>query len=80
MFNARDCAKEELTEYGIFIDEGEGSYTYLIPIERQDIIDWIVNNVTTPIKRLKKYSMYSPNYLGVTTWRRDDAKEFMSKK
>ena len=77
MFGSKDCATEELSDYGIFISDQEGWYTYLIPIERQDLANWIIDNVNLPMKQLRKFSMYVPNFIGQRTWQRDDCKKYM---
>lgn len=55
MFNTMDCAKEEIQDtHNILQYDIESHYLYFIPKEHKKIIDWIIENIKSPHKILKK--------------------------
>lgn len=55
-FDVTKCAMEEIQETtGMHYFWGEGWETYMIPKDRKDILDWILENATgNPVKIMKK--------------------------
>lgn len=68
-FMSRECALEELQEkFGILTSDGGGERVFLIPKGREDIFEWIKENVGLPYKVVSvlRYIplayLYSDNY------------------
>jgi len=78
MFGTRECATEELAaDFGIFIFLlSEGCYTYFIPLNHKEIINWIIPNIHSPYKILKKTSVGFVNTDKNQRWKRDRGKKF----
>ena len=77
MFMTRECVEDEIKEsHGIIILGGEGWATFLIPIRHTDLIEWVKNNATIPIKIVKRINMFFINHwhLDVDQERRKESK------
>lgn len=74
----QECATEELaTDYGIFrFLLSAGCYTYFIPLKYKEIIDWVVPNIRSPYKIIKKASVGFVNTDKNCRWYRDNGKKF----
>ena len=62
-----DCAYEELQEkFGILQSDAESHKIFLIPKDREDILEWIKENVKLPYKIISRirvpFKFYADNY------------------
>ena len=67
MFDARECAFEELQDkYGILSSDAEAERIFLIPKGKEDILEWVKNNVELPYKIVSKipvpFKFYHDNF------------------
>lgn len=71
MTDASACLREEIHEtYGILTSDTGGYYVWMIPKNRKDLFDWVVENTTVPYKVMKKV------HLGGWKWRGPEASTY----
>jgi len=80
-FEPKECAVEELQErFGILITHGENENAFLIPKGKEDIFEWIKDNVKLPYRIVTKmkhipFIFYRDN-CGLSDRKRKDSEEW----
>lgn len=81
-YMTRECAFDELGErFGILNSDAEGALILLIPKGKEEIFEWIKDNVKLPykvvtiLKHIPLSFLYDENP-GLNTWRRKESEEW----